>query len=301
MSRRRTLLRALRLALVVLATLLLVPGGSVRPAVISLHTVETAKGVDFSDGTLWVLVLGADSAGLTDAIQLVGIDAASRSAVALGIPRDTWLSIPGVGQRRINEAYRESGDDPDVIASVVADLTGISPDLVLHLDSDGFLDLLGTLGPVDVRTPEEFTNAGVHVKEGLNTFNPTQALAYVDYRVGLERSDFDRSANHQRLMKGALTALRAQEDGVGFMEDATLTALASLETNLGPDEMYRLAQFVTMVDPQLVDTCVITGRFETEPGSGAEVVIVEEAFAQQIGADAEDNFRLEDGCPDDTG
>ena len=55
MTGRRTLLRAVRLALVGLVAMLVVPGGAVQPATISLHSVETAKGVDFSDGQLWVL------------------------------------------------------------------------------------------------------------------------------------------------------------------------------------------------------------------------------------------------------
>ncbi len=296
MTARRTLLRVLRLALVGLATVLVVPSGSVQPAAFSLYAVETAKGVDLADGQLWVLVLGADSEGRTDAIQLVGIDSASSSAVALGIPRDTWLDMPGIGLARINEAYMEGG--PDATRDAVAGLTGITPDLVLHMDSSGFLDLMSTLGPVEVRTPQEFTNDGVHVEKGLNTFSPKQALAYVDYRVGLERGDFDRSANQQRLMKGALTALKEQEDGVGFMELSTISAIGALDTDLGPEELYRLAQFVTTVDPKRVDTCVITGRLDTV-GEGAEVVIVDEEFSRRIGDDAED-FRLQ-GCPDATG
>ena len=298
MNARRTLLRLLRLAVVGLVTLLIVPGGAVQPAAISLYGVERAKGVDFDDGELWVLVLGADSEGRTDAIHLVGIDSANSSAAALGIPRDTWLDLPGIGLARINEAYREGG--PESIIDAVASLTGITPDLVLHMDSSGFLDLMSTLGPVEVRTPEEFTNDGVHVEEGLNTFSPRQALAYVDYRVGLERSDFDRSANQQRLMKGALTALKEQEDGVGFMERATISAIGALDTNLGPEGLYRLAQFVTTVNPNRVDTCVITGRFDTVGEEQAQVVIVDKAFSRRIGDDAEDDFRLQQGCPDAT-
>ncbi len=298
MTARRTLLRLLRLAVVGLATLLVVPGGAVQPAAISLYSVERAKGVDFADGQLWVLVLGADSEGRTDAIHLVGIDSANSRAVALGIPRDTWLDMQGIGLARINEAYSKGG--PEATADAVTGLTGITPDTVLHMDSAGFLDLMSTLGPVEVRTPEEFTNDGVHVEEGLNTFSPKQALAYVDYRVGLDRGDFDRSANQQRLMKGALTALKEQEDGVGFMERATISAIGALDTDLGPQDLYRLAQFVTTVDPERVDTCVITGRFDTV-GEGADVVIVDEKFSRQIGDDAADDFRLQQGCPDATG
>lgn len=296
MSARRTAGRLLRLAVVGLITLLVVPGSTVRPATISLYGVETAKGVDFSDGSVWVLVLGSDSDGLTDAIQLVGIDAGTGSAVGLGIARDTFLDMPGIGEARINEAYSDPGGGAKVVARVVGGLTGITPDLVLHLDSTGFLNLLGMVGPVDVRTPEGFTNDGVRVRKGRNTFSPSQALAYADYRVGLDRSDFDRSANHQRLMLAGLTALRGREDGVGFIERATVEALESLDTDLGPGELYQLAQLVTTVDPRRVDTCVITGRSTTLPVTGAEVVIVEPTFARRIGADAAD-FQLRQGCP----
>lgn len=288
--------RSLRLVAVLLVALLVVPGSAVRPAAISLSEVETAKGVDFSDGTPWVLVLGADSGGLTDAIQLVGIDAQSGSAVVLGIPRDTWLDLPGDdGFARINEAYRRGG--AGLAARAVSLVTGINPDLVLHLDPDGFRRVLGTLGPVDVRTPVAFTNDGVRVTRGRNTFGPAEALAYVGYRVGLERSDYDRSANQQRLMLGALAALRVQEDGGGFMERATLAAMGAVDTTLGPAEMYRLAQFVTTVEPSRVDTCVIVGRFVTVPATGAEVVVIDAADARRIATDAED-FRLQRGCPD---
>lgn len=287
---------ALRLLVVLAVTLVVVPASTVRPATISLHGVETAKGVDFSDGTLWVLVLGADSEGRTDAIQLVGIDAVTGSAVGIGIPRDTWLDMPEIGLARINEAYRDAEDGPALVSRVVGDLTGVTPDLVLHLDADGFESLLGTLGPVDVRTPQAFETGGLVVERGRNTFGPQEALAYVRYREGLQRYDFDRSANQQRLMLGALTALRAQEDGVGFMEDAALAALGAVETNLGPTEIYRLAQFLTTAEPTRVDTCVVPGTFDTTEG-GAEVVIVDPTVARRIGDDAADDLRLQSGCP----
>jgi polyisoprenyl-teichoic acid--peptidoglycan teichoic acid transferase len=297
MTRHPRLRRAWHVVVLGLLTALFLPPAGVRPPALSLHAVETAKGVDFSGGELWVLVLGADSEGLTDAIHLVGIDGSSGSAVGLGIPRDAWLDMPGVGRARINEAYAHPDGGPEFVARVVRDLTGITPDLVLHLDSDGFRSLLATVGAVDVRTPEGFTNDGVRVRRGLNTFTPAEALAYVGYRVGLARSDFDRSANQQRLMLGALTTLRAREDRVGFMERATLAALGSLDTDLGPGEMYRLAQFVTTVDPRRADSCVITGTLADVGPDNASVVIVDPAFAHRIGADAADDLRLQRGCP----
>ena len=294
MSLRRAVLRAGKLAVLCVLTLLVVPASVVRPADISLHRVETAKGVDFSDGRLWALVLGQDAEGLTDAIQLVGIDGTTGSAVGLGIPRDSWLDMPEIGLHRINAAYRLGG--ADVVSQVVADLTGITPDLVLVVNFDGFRGLMGTLGPVDVRTPQGFVNDGVTVRRGANTFDPGEALAYVRYRKGLDGGDFDRSANHQRLMLSALGRLRTQEDEPGFMEGAALAALAGVETDLGPADLYRLAQFLTTVAPRQVDTCVLPASPRTVLND-TEVVILDEAAARRTGADAQDDLRLQRGCP----
>ena len=63
----------LRLALRFVAVLglvsVVVPNPSVRPATISLTTVETARAVDFGDGVLWVLALGSDARAGTDVEQ----------------------------------------------------------------------------------------------------------------------------------------------------------------------------------------------------------------------------------------
>lgn len=297
-------LRVLRLLMLVVVTVLVVPASGVRPATIALIDAETARGVDFSDGQLWVLVLGSDAKGgtpvtegRTDAIQLVGIDAERRSAVGIGIPRDTFLDVPEVGgETRINDVYSHQDGGLQVLSQVVADLTGIRPDLVMLIGFEGFRDVLGVLGEVRVRTPQAFVTDGVAVRKGLNSFRPAEAQAYVRYRTGLTNYDFDRSANQQRLMLGALSGLRAMEDEVGLMERGALAAIGGVETDLGPAEMYRLAHFLTTVDPKRVDTCVIVGDFVTIPASGAQVVDLDRAMARRVGADAQDDFRLQQGC-----
>lgn len=299
---RRVVLRAVRLLVLVLVTALVVPASGVRPATIALIDVERAKRVDFSDGELWVLVLGSDAKGSTpvtegrtDAIQLVGIDSEAESAVGIGIPRDTFLNVPGVGETRINEVYADPDGGPQVLSRVVEDLIGIRPDLVMLIGFEGFRDVLGVLGEVRVRTPQAFVTDGVVVRKGLNTFSPAEAQAYVRYRTGLTNYDVDRSANQQRLMLGALGGLRAMEDEVGIVERGALAAIGGVETDLGPADMYRLAQFLTTVSPRRVDTCVIVGDFVTIPASGAQVVDLDREMARRVGTDARD-FRLQQGC-----
>ncbi|WP_165821225.1 LCP family protein [Nocardioides gansuensis] len=295
-SRVRRLARWLPL---LVAVALVVPASSVRPAAISLTTVERASAVDFGDGVLWVLALGSDARpgqeltdGHTDAIQLIGINWRTGHAVAIGIPRDSWVRLPD-GMSRINNAVIDGGTD--LAAHEVAELVDITPDLVLMTGFDGFQAMLGTFGEIEVDSAFSFPlpEVDLRVREGRNTLTPREALAFARSR-DLPGYDFARSAHHQQLLLGALRELRARADSEGFMEGVALAAIGGLETDLSPGELYRFVHALTLVDAGRVTACVIGGTPGTE--FGASVVYPDRPQAQQLGADAREDARLQGGC-----
>lgn len=302
----RTAHRAVVRAALLGALVLAVPDGAVHPTTISLTTIGTAKAVDPGSDVLWVLALGSEAApgtnvlqGRTDAIQLIGVHWAGRRAVAIGLPRDLYVDLPG-GRGRISQALGLGG--PEGAAREVEDLLGITPDLVLVSGFDGFLSTMGAVGDVVVESPLAFTtdDGGVEVRRGPNTFDAQQALSYVTTRDTLPlRSDYERVANHQRLLIALLERLRTAEDDEGFMEATTLAALAGLETDLSPAAAYRVIQGLTTIAPERTTGCIIRGEPSVE--FGAEVLIPDQAQAAAVGADAVDDVRLQGGCRDGSG
>ena len=299
------LLRTCARLLLLVAVIAVVPTGSVNPTTISLTTIGSAKAVDAGEGVLWVLALGSEAPpgedvmqGRTDAIQLIGIQLRSGHAVAIGLPRDLYVELPS-GRARINTALQEGG--PEGAARAVEELLGIAPDLVLVTGFDGFLSMMDAVGEVRVDSPIAFTTEddGVEVRRGSNTFDSGEALAYARTREGLPAGDFDRSANHQRLLLGVLERLRSAEDDEGYMEHAALAALGGLQTDLSPSEVFRLVQALTTVDPGTTTSCIITGDFGVE--YGASVVYPDLEQARAVGADARDDARLQGGCRDGSG
>lgn len=299
--------RLARWVLLLAAVALVVPAPSVRPATISLTTIGTAKAVDWGDGVLWVLVVGSDArpgtpvtSGRTDAIQLVGINWSRRSAVSIGVPRDSYVELGGgIGRDRINVALSDATNDdgPEILSDAVEALVGITPDLVLVTGFEGFTSMIGAIGEVRVDSPVSFPD-NVHnlvVRRGTNTFDADEALSFARIRKDLVGDDLARSANHQRLMVGVLEQLRRREDEAGFIEAATRAAIGGLETNLGPGDLYRFAQAITTIDPSRTKACVIGGVPETTE-FGAEVLIPNTTQAQALGADAEEDGRLQGGC-----
>ncbi|HEU5035018.1 MAG TPA: LCP family protein, partial [Mycobacteriales bacterium] len=127
--------RHLALAVVLLATLALVPPAAVRDAPVSLVKLRGASGVDHPRDVVWVLFLGSDARpgqsvtrSRADAIQLTGINLRTGAATVIGVPRDSYVSIPGHGRDKINSSMYLGG--PQLMGRSVANLVGISPDYV---------------------------------------------------------------------------------------------------------------------------------------------------------------------------
>jgi polyisoprenyl-teichoic acid--peptidoglycan teichoic acid transferase len=297
-NRRRPLL-----ALVIGVLGLLVPGSTSTPAAV-LVKVDTAEAVAHPDhprDVLWVLALGSDARPgedplrtRADAIQLVGVDLGSGRGAVIGIPRDSWVAIPGVGHDRVNEGLAQGG--PQLMAETVAAVVGIRPDYVLTTTFGGLKGMVRTLGGVTVDSHLAFTDDNMpgQVHRGRNRLDDAGALFFARARHLLPAGDFDRSANQQELLRGMLRGLRARADEPGFMERAVLTALSRLRTDLGPAELYRLAQAATQVDPERVRGCVVRGSYGYV--GAASVVFPDLAQARRLGTDAKDDVRFDRGC-----
>ncbi len=279
-------------ALAVGLGVLLVPESQTAPTAISLVQVEEATAVDFGDGVVWVLALGADEQDNADAIELIALNFESGAAAAIGIPRDTKVDLDGFGEDRINAGLRRG--DRDLMVTEVEQLTGITPHYVVTTTFGGFEDLVDTVGLLTVHSDVELTDRDydLDVVKGTNEMNGLQATGFARSR-DLPGNDFDRMANQQRLLEAILGKLRTDEETEGFIESGALAALRNLDTDLSPIELYRFAQAMGQVDTAQTTTCVITG-VPTKLGA-ADVIDVDEAYVQRVAADAADGV-IETSC-----
>jgi LCP family protein required for cell wall assembly len=289
-------------ALAVGVGLLLVPDPVTSPAVLSLVKVEESTGVDFgTDSVVVVLALGSDSRsddmmeGNADAIELIALNFETGQAAAVGIPRDTWVDYDGE-EVKINDGLRRGG--PELMASKVAELTGVTPHYVLTTGFTGFQSLVDSVGELKVRSKadvvdEEYT-LDVH-KGPDNPMNGLQATGFARAR-DFEGDDFTRMANQQNLLQAILNKLRAQEDTEGFIENGALAALQHLDTGLSPSELYRFAQAISQIDPAQTTTCVLKGSSRTV---GSNIGIdLELPYVKQVAADAADGILEPSTCRD---
>lgn len=298
------LARSLRtgvLALVLAAAAFVVPSSSIQSTDVELVRIKRAGGVSVGPDVIWILAVGSDARpgedmlhSRGDALQLIGINTRTDAATGIGVPRDSWVSIPGHGMNKINAALYFEG--PQGMAGAMRNLTGISADYVMVTRFPFFEDMVDDIGGIEVRNPRRFYDPYLKkegFKQGRIHLGGYDAMAFSRIRKSLPGGDFDRSANQQRTLRGIHARIRSQADRPGFIERGVMTVLKHMSTNLGPAELYELAQAVAQVEPAKITTCVIGGRIGAT--AGQSVVFPDVAQARRLGNAARADATLK-GC-----
>jgi polyisoprenyl-teichoic acid--peptidoglycan teichoic acid transferase len=292
MSRLRRTLRFATIGLVLAIAALVVPDSAVKSTDVALVKVEQANGVDLTPDVIWILAVGSDARpgqDMTrtrgDALQLIGMNTRTGAATAIGVPRDSWVPIPGHGSDKINASLYFGG--PQLLGQTVGNLVGIQPDYVFISRFKFFQAMIQDIGGIDVNNPVAFDDTYLKPQgfpRGRIHLGGYDAMAFSRIRHNLLRGDFDRSANQQRVLRGIQARVRDKADDPGFIERGVLSVMAHMYTDLPPAELFKLAQAMAQVEPKKITSCVVQGGIGNI--GGASVVLPYVDQARRLGNEA---------------
>jgi polyisoprenyl-teichoic acid--peptidoglycan teichoic acid transferase len=296
--RRRTRSR-LALGVILALVTVLVPNAAHTDARFALLRVDHARAVDGPANVIWMLALGSDARkgqstlrSRADSIHLVGVNTRTGHGTIVGLPRDSYVDIPGHGTGKINSSLTFGG--PQLTARTVEQLAGVRLDYVFLTDFGGFAGMVHRLGFVRVRPPQPMSGLGHRFPARMQKLNGSQALGFSRIRYGLPRGDFDRSLNQGQVIRAGLRRVHDLADRPGMFEGLLLAALKRLHTDLRPTELYRLGRVMLTIHPAKVRNCVITGG--TGSAGGASVVFLDRGALNRLMRDARRDATLRHGC-----
>jgi LCP family protein required for cell wall assembly len=172
----------------------------------------------------------------TNTMILIHIPTGGGKAVAISIPRDDYVDVPGLGMKKIKEAYglvkytdetqlvkqgvpnpqreflsREAGRAATI--ATIHHLLGVPIDHFAEVNLVGFYDLATALGGVKVclkNAVNDSQHSGAVFPAGLQTITGADALKFVRQRHGLPEGDLDRTHRQQAFITGVITKLRSE-------------------------------------------------------------------------------------------
>ena len=222
---------------------------------------------------------------LGDSLHLIFINPKTKRAVLVGVPRDSYLPIPGRGTGKINSAMVYGG--PDLLVKTMEANFGVTIDYWALTTFWGFTDMINAVGglTVDVPFPMSDPYARTDFAAGVQKLTGPEALAFSRDRHSLKQGDFGRQENGGRLLLAALAQFKKQ---FGVDQARLFTWLGAgmrnIETEMPLSEVMALAFTVSKVPITKVQNVVLPGG--TGMAGSTSVVTLDLARARAIVADA---------------
>lgn len=237
----------------------------------------------------FILVIGSDArpgqsvaGSRADSLHVVGVNPKKQLASIVGIPRDSYVAIPGGGMDKINAALVRGG--PELVVETVERLAGIRIDAYLLTGFAGFERMVAGVGGIVVRIPYAMSDRFSHAQfeEGRTKLSGRKALAFARNRHDAPGGDFGRSLNQGRLLIAALAELRSDLRRSRLaLFPWLLAGVRHLQTDLTIAQMVDLLLWVPTMDPDRVRNRVVSGR---SGNVGGKSVVF-------LGGEAADTFR----------
>lgn len=209
-----------------------------------------------------IILLGTDDSpergtlGRTDTIILTTIVPLKPYVGMLSIPRDLWITIPDVGEQRINTAYffaeaNQAGTGGRAVMKTVRQNFGVRVSYYAVIHMTGVINAVDSLGGIDITLAEPMGG----YPAGTFHFNGTDALAFVRDRSG--SSDFARMQRTQILLQ-AMLKKGFQPSSWQYLPQFILSVFQVVDTNIPAWQWPRLI-FVLMRVPLFgIDSRTIT-------------------------------------------
>jgi len=155
-----------------------------------------------------VLVIGhdkeADGHSRSDVMILVSINEETGKIALTSMLRDTYLTIPGYPNNRLNAAYAFGG--VSLLQKTIKQNFDIDIDRYITIDFQAFTTIIDILGGIELELTEQDCKnvfAGQNKPAGKYLLTAEQALHYARWRKGSD--DFDRTSRQRTVM---LTVIR---------------------------------------------------------------------------------------------
>lgn len=251
--------------------------------------------------TITILAIGSDArpggnplGSRADSIHVIFLHPRKQQAVVVGIPRDSWVSIPGHGTDKINAAMASGG--PAGMVQTVERNFGARIDYWAVTSFWGIARMVDEVGGLRVRIPFRMQDpfSGSDFRPGLRRLHGKQVLAFARDRHSVASGDFGRQENGGRVFVSALAQFRKEyRRNPGRLLTWIAAGVRNMDTDLPLDEIVELAFTASRIPLKDVRNVVLPGG--TGSIGGLSVVTLSMGTARAIFSDAKVDGALRRG------
>lgn len=226
--------------------------------------------VEINMDNITILIMGVDTGikrgnedrSRTDSLLLASLNKKDKSVDLLSIPRDSYVYIPSEGKNdKIAHAHAFGGTTGTI--DTVENMLDIPVDYYVKLNFDSFVDVVESLGGIEVDVPYEFTESdsndkkdAIHLMPGEQTLNGEEALAFA--RTRKQDNDIERGKRQQEVIK-SIADKTLSVDSLFNIDKVIKSVGENMATNMSFSEMKSLFSYVAKGDDLKINTLNLSG------------------------------------------
>ena len=206
-----------------------------------------------------------------DALMLITFNPKTKSVTMLSIPRDSYLNISCMNNRR-NKITHSAWHGEDCIINTLNNTFNINIDYYIKINFKGLVNLVDNIGGIDVDVPYNLCESDsnrlwgsntIYIDEGMQHLNGEQALAlsrnrhpwndYCDSKyTNYYSSDIIRGENQQKVLSAIIEKIKTIKS-IDIFNDILDTISNNVITNLSTDNIlsfYEMGKNINKINIQ---------------------------------------------------
>ena len=202
--------------------------------------INSPENSDITRNTFNVYVSGIDTYGSittksrSDVNMIMTVNPTTKTVLLTSIPRDYYIPFNVLGGQRDKLTHSGLYGVNETMQNV-ASYFGIDIDYFIRVNFDSLIDIVDSLGGIEVYNPQAFKNFEV----GKITLNGEEALAFSRERYSFEDGDKERGRNQMRVITGIIQKVMSPSIITNYM--SLLDSLhSSFQTNLTDEQIISL-------------------------------------------------------------
>lgn len=224
--------------------------------------IKTPENNDITRHTFNVYVSGIDTYGSittksrSDVNMIMTVNPTTKTVLLTSIPRDYYIPFNVLGGQKDKLTHSGLYGINETMQNV-ASYFDINIDYFIRVNFDSLIDIVDSLGGIEVYNPNAFKNFEV----GEITLNGEEALAFSRERYSFEDGDKERGRNQMRVITGIINKILSPAIISNYNELMDKLHV-SFQTNMSDE------QIISLVRMQLDDMSSWTIQQQSVNGSG---------------------------------
>ncbi len=188
----------------------------------------------------------------------------TKKILLVNTPRDYYVQLHGTSGVR-DKLTHAGVYGINMSKSTLEDLYGISIDYYLRINFTSLLNIVDTIGGVEVSSDYDFTSGKYRFYKGQNSLNGAQALEFSRNRYAFEDGDRQRGRNQQKVIE-AIIAKSTNVDTLLNYQNILKSLIGTFQTNASEGDVSALIkQQLNSLGSWQVESISVDGAGATKP------------------------------------